>query len=56
MVCNMGVARATSDLRVAAGLMVSLDDAAAVPPEQVVLVGTRLPGRAAVGPGPHGAR
>jgi ribonuclease J len=40
MVRNMGVARDLGLLRVAPGLMVSLDDAAAMPPEQVVLVST----------------
>ncbi|WP_318014212.1 ribonuclease J [Geodermatophilus sp. YIM 151500] len=40
MVRNMGVARDLGLLRVAPGLMVSLDEAAAMPPEQVVLVST----------------
>jgi ribonuclease J len=40
MVRNMGVARDLRLLRVAPGLMVSLDEAAAMPPEQVVLVST----------------
>ena len=40
MVRNMGVARDLGLLRVAPGLMVSLDDAASMPPEQVVLVST----------------
>ncbi len=40
MVRNMGVARDLGLLRVAPGLMVSLDDAAAMPPDQVVLVST----------------
>jgi ribonuclease J len=40
MVRNMGVARDLGLLRVAPGLMVSLDDAAAMPPERVVLVST----------------
>ena len=40
MVRNMGVARDLGLLRVAAGLMVSLDEAASMPPEQVVLVST----------------
>ncbi|WP_346619508.1 ribonuclease J [Blastococcus montanus] len=40
MIRNMGVARDLGLLRVAPGLMVSLDDAAAMPPEQVVLVST----------------
>jgi ribonuclease J len=40
MVRNMGVARDLGLLRVAAGLMVSLDEATSMPPEQVVLVST----------------
>ena len=40
MVRNMGVARDLGLLRVAPGLMVSLDEAASMPPEQVVLVST----------------
>jgi ribonuclease J len=40
MVRNMGVARDLGLLRVAPGLMVSLDDATAMPPEQVVLIST----------------
>ena len=40
MVRNMGVARDLGLLRIAPGLMVSLDDAAAMPPDQVVLVST----------------
>ncbi|WP_308010501.1 ribonuclease J [Blastococcus sp. LR1] len=40
MVRNMGVARDLGLLHVAPGLMVSLDDAAKMPPEQVVLVST----------------
>ncbi|SFK49596.1 ribonuclease J [Geodermatophilus ruber] len=40
MVRNMGVARDLGLLRVAPGLMVSLDEATAMPPEQVVLVST----------------
>jgi ribonuclease J len=40
MVRNMGVARDLGLLRVAPGLMVSLDEAASMPPEQVVLVCT----------------
>jgi ribonuclease J len=40
MVRNMGVARDLGLLHVAPGLMVSLDEAAAMPPEQVVLVST----------------
>jgi ribonuclease J len=40
MVRNMGVARDLGLLRVAPGLMVSLDDAAKMPAEQVVLVST----------------
>jgi ribonuclease J len=40
MVRNMGVARDLGLLHMAPGLMVSLDDAAKMPPEQVVLVST----------------
>ncbi|SDC82124.1 ribonuclease J [Geodermatophilus telluris] len=40
MVRNMGVARDHGLLRVAPGLMVSLDEATSMPPEQVVLVST----------------
>ncbi|WP_336031466.1 ribonuclease J [Geodermatophilus sp. FMUSA9-8] len=40
MVRNMGVARDLGLLRVAPGLMVSLDEATSMPPEQVVLVST----------------
>jgi ribonuclease J len=40
MVRNMGVARDLGLLRVAPGLMVSLDDATSMPPEQVVLIST----------------
>jgi ribonuclease J len=40
MVRNMGVARDLGLLRVAPGLMVSLDEATGMPPEQVVLVST----------------
>src|SRR3712207_3859201 len=40
MVRNMGVACDLGLLRVAPGLMVSLDDAAAMPPDQVLLVST----------------
>src|SRR5689334_19924220 len=40
MVRNMGVARDLGLLRVAPGLMVSLDAATSMPPEQVVLVST----------------
>jgi ribonuclease J len=40
MVRNMGVARDLGLLRVAPGLMVSLDEAASMPPDQVVLVST----------------
>ena len=40
MVRNMGIARDLGLLRVAPGLMVSLDDAASMPPEQVVLMST----------------
>jgi len=40
MVRNMGVARDLGLLHVAPGLMVSLDDATSMPPEQVVLVST----------------
>jgi ribonuclease J len=40
MVRNMGVARDLGLLRVAPGLLVSLDDAASMPPDQVVLVST----------------
>ncbi len=40
MVRNMGVARDLGLLRVAPGLMVSLDEAAAMPSDQVVLVST----------------
>ena len=40
MVRNMGVARDLGLLRVAPGLMVSLDEAASMPPDQVVLVCT----------------
>src|SRR3978361_1269613 len=40
MVRNMGVARDLGLLRVAPGLMVSLDEAAAMPADQVVLVST----------------
>jgi ribonuclease J len=40
MVRNMGVARDLGLLRVAPGLMVSLDEAASMPPEHVVLVST----------------
>ena len=40
MVRNMGVARDLGLLHVPPGLMVSLDEAAAMPPEQVVLVST----------------
>ncbi len=40
MVRNMGVARDLGLLRVAPGLMVALDEATSMPPEQVVLVST----------------
>ncbi|MEU2348592.1 ribonuclease J [Modestobacter sp. NPDC049651] len=40
MVRNMGVAQDLGLLRVAPGLMVKLDEAAAMPPEQVVLIST----------------
>ncbi|MGR6965523.1 ribonuclease J [Geodermatophilus sp. URMC 61] len=40
MVRNMGVARDLGLLRVAPGLMVSLDEATSMPPEQVVLIST----------------
>jgi ribonuclease J len=40
MVRNMGVARDLGLLRLAPGLMVSLDEATSMPPEQVVLVST----------------
>jgi len=40
MVRNMGVARDLGLLRVAPGLMVSLDEATSMPPERVVLVST----------------
>jgi ribonuclease J len=40
MVRNMGVARDLGLLRVPSGLMVSLDEATSMPPEQVVLVST----------------
>jgi ribonuclease J len=40
MVRNMGVARDLGLLRIPAGLMVGLDEAAAMPPERVVLVST----------------
>jgi ribonuclease J len=40
MVRNMGVARDLGLLRVAPGLMVGLDEATSMPPEQVVLVST----------------
>jgi ribonuclease J len=40
MVRNMGVARDLGLLRVAPGLMVSLDEAASMPPEQVALIST----------------
>ena len=56
MVRNMGVARDLGLLRVAPGLMVSLDDAAAMPPEQVVLVSTGSQGEPLSALGPHGPR
>src|SRR3712207_6326741 len=40
MVRNMGVARDLGLLRVAPGLMVGLDEATSMPPEQVVLIST----------------